>query len=79
MLRKNGHKIILSRHSFIRAMQRGIDPDVIETTIKTGKMRHFGKNRVNFEKRFRKFTIICVDEKIGDLIKIATIVKKGRL
>ena len=79
MLRKNGHKIILSRHALIRAMQRGIDPDVIETTIKTGKMRYFGKNRVKFEKRFRKFAIICVDEKIGELIKIVTIIKKERL
>ena len=42
-------------------------------------MRHFGKNRVKFEKKFRKFAIICVDEKIGELIKIVTIIKKERL
>jgi len=79
MLRKNNFEIIFSRHAFIRAMQRGIGPDIIEVTVNTGKMRHFGKNRVKFEKRFRKFTIICVDEKIGEMIKIVTIVKKERL
>jgi hypothetical protein len=79
MLSKNGCEIVFSRHAFIRAMQRGIGPDIIETTIKTEKIKRFGKNNLKFEKKFRNFTIICVDEKIGETIKIVTIVKKERL
>ena len=58
MLRKNGHKIILSRHAFIRAMQRGVSPDIIEAVLQTGAMSRFGKNRVKFTKKFRKDSYI---------------------
>ena len=41
-------------------------------------MKRFGKNRVKFEKRFKKYVIECVDEIIGNTIKILTITKKRR-
>jgi hypothetical protein len=78
-LRKGSYEIIIVRHAFVRAMQRKVSPDLVEETIETGKMKWFGKNRVKFEKRFRRFTIICVDEIIGNVIKIVTIEKKVRL
>ena len=38
------YDIEIKRHVFVRAMQRGIHPDLIEDTIKKGKMKRFGKN-----------------------------------
>ena len=52
-------------------------PDPRELETKWG-MKKFGKNRVKFEKRFKKFSVVCVDEIIGNLIKIVTIEKKRR-
>jgi len=77
-LRKGKYRIVLSRHAFVRAMQRHIHPDLIEDTLQSGKMKKHGKDRVKFEKRFKQFTVICVDEIIGNTIKIVTIEKKRR-
>lgn len=63
------YEIEIKRHAFIRAMQRNIDPDLIENTIMTGKLKQYGKNYVKFVSR----SIICVGE-ITDLkIKIFTV------
>ncbi len=63
----------IKRHALIRAMQRGVTPDMIEATLKGGSIERFGKNNVRFYKRYRRFTVICVDEVCGDRIKIVTI------
>jgi len=68
--------IEIKRHALIRAIKRGITPDMIEATIKGGKIKRFGKNNVKFIKRYKQFTVICVDEIIGHKIKIITIEKK---
>ncbi len=70
------YEIVIKRHAFIRAMQRGITPDMIEATIKGGTVHRFGKNRVKFTKRYKHGTIICVDEITGQTIKIITIERK---
>ena len=70
------YEIEIKRHAFIRAMQRGITPDMIEATIKGGSVKRFGKNNVKFIKRYKHFHVICVDEIIGNSIKIITIEKK---
>ena len=67
----------IKRHAFIRAMQRNITPDMIEATLKGGKIKRFGKNNVKFYKEYKDFTVICVDEIIGNKIKIVTIEIKG--
>ena len=77
-MRKGKYKIVITRHAFVRAMQRHIHPDFVEDTLQSGKMKKFGKNRVKFEKRFKQFTVICVDEITGNRIKIATIEKRRR-
>lgn len=69
---------MLQRHAFVRAVQRHIHPDLIEDTLKSGRMKRFGKNRVKFEKRFKHFTVVCVDEIIGNVIRIVTIERKRR-
>ena len=71
------YEIEIKRHAFIRAMERGITPDMIEATLKGGKLEYFGKNNVKFCKEYKNFTVICVDEIIGTKIKIVTIETKG--
>ena len=68
-------RIEFSRHALDRAMQRKIHPDMVESTIKGGNIKRFGKNRIKFIKKFKNFTVICVGEMAGDNIKIVTIEK----
>ena len=75
-MRKGSFEIVIKRHAFVRALQRKIAAELIERTLQSGKMLRFGKNRVRFEKRFRHYSIICVDEITGNIIKILTIVKR---
>jgi hypothetical protein len=70
------YEIELKRHAFIRAMERGITPDMIEAAIKGGTVKRFGKNNMKFIKKYKHLTVICVDEIIGHRIKIVTIEKK---
>jgi hypothetical protein len=70
------YDIVIKRHAFVRAMQRGITPDMIEATINGGTIKRFGKNNVKFIKKYKQCTVICVDEIIGHRIKIVTIEKK---
>ena len=70
------YDIVIKRHAFVRAMQRGITPDTIEATIKGGPTQRFGTNNVKFIKKYKHCTIVCVDEIIGTRIKIITITKK---
>lgn len=48
---------------------------MVEATIKSGKIKRFGKNNVKLIKEYKKFKIICVGEITGDKIKIITIEK----
>lgn len=49
---------------------------MIEATIKGGTVKRFGKNNIKFHKKYKNFHVICVDESIGQRIKIVTIEKK---
>ncbi len=70
------YEVEIKHHAFIRAMQRGIHPDMIEDTLKKGKVERFGKNYVRFVGR----KTICVGEISGLKLKIITIErrKKGK-
>jgi hypothetical protein len=70
------YEIEIKRHAFIRAMERGITPDMIEATIKGGTVKRFGKNNVKFSKKYKHFTVLCIDEIIGHRKKNVTIEKK---
>lgn len=76
MVLKGKYEIAIKRHAFIQAMKRGISPDIIEDVIQQGKFKHFGKNNVKIVKEFNKMKVTCVDEIIGNVIKIVTITKK---
>jgi len=66
-------EIEIKRHALIRAMQRGITPDVIEATIKGGKVIKFRKNYFKFTKKYKQGTVICVGELSCMKIKIITV------
>jgi len=67
----------IKRHAFIRAMERNVTPDMIEATLKGGKLERFGKHNVRFIKDYKRFRVICVGQLIGTKIKIFTIETKG--
>ena len=48
----------LKSNVFIRALQRNINPDLIEDAIKKGKIEKFGKNYVKFITQ----SVICAGE-----------------
>ena len=66
------YEIEIKRHVFIRALQRNINPDLIEDTLKKGKVERFGKNYVKFIAK----STICVGEVVGTKIKIITIERR---
>ena len=70
------YEIEIKQHAFIRAMERGITPDMIEATLKCGTIKRFGKNNIKLIRKYKHFQVICVDEIIGNKIKIVTIEKK---
>lgn len=65
----------IKRHAFSRAVQRGITPDMVEATLKGGKIKLFAKNGVKFYKKYKRFAVICIGEIMGIKIKILTIEK----
>ena len=69
--------IEIKKHALIRAMQRGITPDIVEATIKGGKIKKFSKNHLKFYKKYKRGIVICVGEIIGTKIKIIIIMVKS--
>lgn len=70
------YEIEIKRHAFIRAMERGITPDMIEATLNGGTIQPFGKNYVKIQKSYKQFTVVCVGEIAGIRLKIITIEAK---
>jgi len=76
MILNNIYKIEVTFHAYSQALLRGIDPDLIENTIKCGKVVRFAKNRLKFVNKRDKNTIICIDEVLGEKIVIVTVAVK---
>lgn len=72
----SGYRVEIRRHAFLRALERGVTPDMIEAAIRGWEVRRFGKSNVKFIKRYRDFDVICVDEISGRRIKIVTIERR---
>lgn len=68
--------IEIKRHALIRAMERNITPDMVEATLRGGKIERFGKNYLRFSKEYKRLTVICIGEIAGMHIKIITIEAK---
>jgi hypothetical protein len=71
-----GYDIVIKRHALMRAMERGITPDMIDAAIRSGRVERFGKSNVRFVKEYKDFDVVCVDEMIGRRIKIVTITRR---
>ncbi len=67
----------IKRHAFIRAMERHVSPDMIEATLKSGRIERFAKNGIKFHKEYKNCTVICVGEIMPTKIKIITIETQG--
>ena len=67
------YDVVIKRHVFERAMQRGIHPDLIEDVLMKGKMIRFGKHGIKFTNKGSKRTIICIGELVENKLKIITI------
>jgi hypothetical protein len=70
------YDVKITHHAFIRAMQRGVDPDMVEATVRGGKIERFGKNYVKFSKPYKRCLVVCVGEIVGIKITIITIETK---
>lgn len=68
-----GKEIWIKPHAIKRARQRKIDPRMIEATIKGGNIKEFGKHYIKFSKRYKRGTVICLGEDLGQNIIIKTI------
>jgi len=68
------YEIEIKHHAFIRAMQRGITPDLVENCIKNGAIERFGKNYIKFISK----STICIGEIVGLKIKIITIKRRKK-
>ncbi|MBT5021309.1 hypothetical protein HOK51_09245 [Candidatus Woesearchaeota archaeon] len=73
----SNYNIEIKNHAVIRAIQRGITPDIVEATIKGGKLQKFGNNKIKFIKKYKKFIVICIGEIVCGKIKIITIETKN--
>jgi len=51
-MRIENYSIDIKRHALLRALKRGIDPDVLEAVIRSGRIEKFGKNYVRFIKNY---------------------------
>lgn len=69
-------EIELRNHVFIRADERNIDLEFIYTTIKSGKIKRFGKNNLRFEKKFKHFELVCIGQIRGIRLTVLTVYKK---
>ena len=67
------YDVMIKRHVFERALQRGIHPDMIEDALLKGKIKRFGKHGIKFISKGSKRTIICIGELVGNRLKILTI------
>ena len=73
-----GYELEISRHAFIRAMERGVMPDMLEAALLGGKLKRFGKHGIKLSKRYKRFEVICVGEIKGQALKIITVETKEK-
>ncbi len=71
------YDVEIKRHVFVRAMERGIHPDLIEDTLQKGKVEKYGKHGVKFISKGPKRTVVCVGQIVGTKITIFTIEEGG--
>lgn len=74
MIFRNHRIVETSLHAEQIARKRGIAFDMIEATIKTGRIETFGKNGIKFISKYKRGKVTCIGErKFENYIKIITI------
>ncbi len=68
------YEIEVKHHAFMRAVQRGITPDLVDACIKQGSIKRIGKSYI----KFITMSVICVGEITGLKIKIITIDRRKK-
>ncbi len=68
-----GKEVLITRHAIIQARKRDITPDMVVAALKGGKQKRFGKNFIKYSIRYKKGTVVCVGEMVGEVVKIKTI------
>ena len=68
--------VSITRHAFLRAIERKVTPDMVEATIKGGTQRVFGKAFISLSKQYKHFTVVCIGEIVGNTIIIKTVETK---
>ena len=72
------YEIEITHHALIRAMKRGIHPDLIEDALLKGSVKRYGRHGVKFVNKGSKRTVVCVGQIVGMKIKIFTIEEGNR-
>ncbi|MBI2139167.1 DUF4258 domain-containing protein [Candidatus Woesearchaeota archaeon] len=67
------YDVVIKRHAFMRALERGVHPDLIEAALQKGRVERFGKHGIKFVSKGSKRTIVCIGEIAGSTIKIITV------
>jgi len=74
MIYRGKWRISLSTHAQVEGSSVGITEDMIEATIKSGRMRWFAKNNVDFISEYKRGKVICRGQvKYDNFILILTI------
>lgn len=74
MIYRDKWKIYLTKHAYNQSLLRGIEMDTIEATLRTGRIKEFGKNYISFINRYKRGIVICVGEKKSEnIIDILTV------
>ena len=63
MIYRNHWTIYLTRHAHRQLILRGISIDMVEATLKNGRLKEFGKNYVKIESHYKRGYVVCVGEK----------------
>jgi hypothetical protein len=70
------YEIIITTHAFLRAEERGIDPDTLEDIVRNCKKQTFGKHYVKWIRKYENIEIICVGYIANNIIRIVTVETK---
>jgi hypothetical protein len=72
------YHVEVTRHALNQALTRGVTSDMVEATVRGGRIKRFGKNNMKFFRNYKNFTVVCVDEIRKDRIFIVTVAVKSR-
>ena len=74
MIYRDNWVIEVSFHANKRAKQRGISFDMVDSTLKKGRVRRFGRRKLAFVNEYKTGKVICIGEiKFDNFVRILTV------